>query len=369
MQVRHDRGRIIEENHYYAFGLKIAAISSKAYGAPNNNYLYQGDFSDFDDDLGWNDFELRSYDPQIGRFLQNDPYDQFASGYVGMGDDPVNTIDPSGGWAATGIFQGMSQAGIMATTTLGGAIIGGIVDRLTGGDGWTGAAIGAGIGLGSNFASAFKWGGIGNILGKGIEFGIRATAGGVNKSVGSIKKPYSINIHVGKTTKVGDDKDYKGLYYKMGGHVGIEMENIVYHYYYEDPSVYDPNKPFKLYPGKVRQTPVADYSKGGDGDHSYADGDYDNDGISDIKGTDSYFKVDITKMQYRRLSRILLRYANRPEQAPRYGIFGKRCTSMINTFLRKSGIRLFFLSILRTFTPHQFYNSLKSKKYVETIVR
>ena len=88
MQVRHDRGRIIEENHYYAFGLKIAAISSKAYGAPNNNYLYQGDFSEFDDDLGWNDFELRSYDPQIGRFLQSDPYDQFASGYVGMGNDP-----------------------------------------------------------------------------------------------------------------------------------------------------------------------------------------------------------------------------------------------------------------------------------------
>ena len=83
-KVRHDRGRIIEENHYYAFGLKIAAISSKAYGAPNNNYLYQGNFSYFDDDLGWNDFELRSYDPQTGRFLQNDPYDQFASGYVGM---------------------------------------------------------------------------------------------------------------------------------------------------------------------------------------------------------------------------------------------------------------------------------------------
>jgi len=95
--VRHDRGRIIEENHYYAFGLKIAAISSKAYGAPNNNYGYQGDVSEMDDDLGWNDFELRSYDPQIGRFLQNDPYDQFASGYVGMGNDPVNNIDEDGG--------------------------------------------------------------------------------------------------------------------------------------------------------------------------------------------------------------------------------------------------------------------------------
>jgi len=98
--VRHDRGRIIEENHYYAHGLKIAAISSKAYGAPNNNYGYQGDFSEMDDDLGWNDFELRSYDPQIGRFLQNDPYDQFASGYVGMGNDPVNGVDEDGGLLA-----------------------------------------------------------------------------------------------------------------------------------------------------------------------------------------------------------------------------------------------------------------------------
>jgi len=64
-----------------------------------------------DDDLGWNDFELRSYDPQIGRFLQNDPYDQFASGYVGMGNDPVNNVDPSGGWAATGIIDGAGGIG------------------------------------------------------------------------------------------------------------------------------------------------------------------------------------------------------------------------------------------------------------------
>ncbi len=166
MQVRHDRGRIIEKNHYYAFGLKIAAICSKAYGAPNNNYLYQGDFSDFDDDLDWNDFELRSYDPQIGRALQNDPYDQFASGYVGMGNDTVNNIDPSGGWAATGILQGMSQAGIMATTTLGGAIIGGAIDLASGGNGVNGLMIGAGIGLGSNFASGFNWKGAANVFGK-----------------------------------------------------------------------------------------------------------------------------------------------------------------------------------------------------------
>jgi hypothetical protein len=48
LQVRHDRSRILEENHYYAYGLKIPAISSKAYGAPNNSFLYQGDYSEFD---------------------------------------------------------------------------------------------------------------------------------------------------------------------------------------------------------------------------------------------------------------------------------------------------------------------------------
>jgi RHS repeat-associated protein len=98
LQVRHDRGRILEENHYYAYGLKIAALSSRAFGGTPNNYQYQGDYSEFDDDLGWNDFLLRSYDPQLGRFLQHDPYDQFASGYVGMGNDPGNVVDPTGGW-------------------------------------------------------------------------------------------------------------------------------------------------------------------------------------------------------------------------------------------------------------------------------
>jgi hypothetical protein len=40
---------------------------------------------------------LRSYDPQLGRFLQWDPYDEFSSGYIGMGNDPANLLDPTGG--------------------------------------------------------------------------------------------------------------------------------------------------------------------------------------------------------------------------------------------------------------------------------
>jgi|GEM_PF-6288204 len=29
-------------------------------------------------DIGWNDFGLRNYDPQVGRWVQSDPYKQFA---------------------------------------------------------------------------------------------------------------------------------------------------------------------------------------------------------------------------------------------------------------------------------------------------
>jgi RHS repeat-associated protein len=95
-------GNIIEENHYYAFGLKIAAISSRKLpdaneGNVKNNYQYQGAYNEFDDDIALNDFPLRNYDPQIGRWIQQDPYQQFASPYVGMGNDPANLIDPTGG--------------------------------------------------------------------------------------------------------------------------------------------------------------------------------------------------------------------------------------------------------------------------------
>jgi RHS repeat-associated protein len=97
------QGNIAEENHYYAYGLKIATLSSKKFSntplgdGGKNNYLYQGASSELDEDIGWNDFALRNYDAQIGRWVQMDPYDQFASPYVGMGADPVNNTDPSGG--------------------------------------------------------------------------------------------------------------------------------------------------------------------------------------------------------------------------------------------------------------------------------
>jgi RHS repeat-associated protein len=98
-------GNIIEENHYYAFGLKISGISSKKLGDAGegklkNNYLYNGkELLDEDADLGWLDYGFREYDPQIGRFVEMDPLTDdypFLSQYNYAGNDPVTNIDVDG---------------------------------------------------------------------------------------------------------------------------------------------------------------------------------------------------------------------------------------------------------------------------------
>ncbi len=42
-------------------------------------------------------FQLRLWDGRIGRWLSPDPYGQYASPYLGMGNNPISLIDPDGG--------------------------------------------------------------------------------------------------------------------------------------------------------------------------------------------------------------------------------------------------------------------------------
>jgi RHS repeat-associated protein len=74
LQVVHKPGPILEETHYYPFGLTMAGISSKAAGLkPNKEKTFQE--QKFDDDLGVNyvQFKWRNHDPQIGKFIEIDP--------------------------------------------------------------------------------------------------------------------------------------------------------------------------------------------------------------------------------------------------------------------------------------------------------
>lgn len=114
--------KIIEENHYYPFGLKhtnynntklifkeeeerSGVIALKGEGgtpqAPKPTYNYKFNGKELQDELGLNmyDYGARNYDPALGRWMNIDPlaekyYDTNPYGYVL--NNPTNFIDPDG---------------------------------------------------------------------------------------------------------------------------------------------------------------------------------------------------------------------------------------------------------------------------------
>jgi RHS repeat-associated protein len=142
LQVTHIRGPILEETHYYPFGLTMHGLSSKALAFDDvgnkqrfNGYEQQNnEFAD-GSGLDWYDYKRRFYDNQIGRFFCQDgladeyayysPY-QFAGNQVTIaidldGLEPETMIDKKGNltnpmkallWGAFG----MSMSSMSKTT-------------------------------------------------------------------------------------------------------------------------------------------------------------------------------------------------------------------------------------------------------------
>jgi RHS repeat-associated protein len=123
LSVTHYPGPLLEETHYYPFGLTMAGISDKALknGYEENKLRYNGgnelQNKEFSDGSGLEayDAENRMFDPQLGRFWQIDPLgdiNESYSPYSFASNNPILLNDP------IGLLSDSTHPQVLATVTV-----------------------------------------------------------------------------------------------------------------------------------------------------------------------------------------------------------------------------------------------------------
>ncbi|UBM60814.1 hypothetical protein LAG90_09215 [Marinilongibacter aquaticus] len=165
-------GRLV----YYPFGAVMEGVGLSG----DWKFLYQSKESISFNGANLYDFNTRSYDAYLGRFLQLDGANQFASGYVGMGNMPTVGVDPDGQFAFIPI---------LAAAIVGGVINGASYDMQGKGFGngfWRGAIVGALGGVAGAFAPNAAIAGLGKTLAYGAGTGAGVGAAGAALNGGNI---------------------------------------------------------------------------------------------------------------------------------------------------------------------------------------
>jgi RHS repeat-associated protein len=194
LKVVQTHSTVVAASDYYPFGL---VMDGRQVTDVSYRYGYQGQYSEEDKTTGWNEFDLRMYDRRFGRWISPDPYGQFASPYLAMGNIPNLTIDQDGGFSFN-LQSAFIGAGIgsLAMTGIGYAS-GARGSEL---QGW--ALAGAGLGFVGGGVGGELISGLGNIGGgDGLRMKIQGPGPGLISGAAQVGSKVVQNKSLNETAK------------------------------------------------------------------------------------------------------------------------------------------------------------------------
>ena len=108
-----DKDNVLERNDYQPFGKRWNTASLPV---SDNRDRFNGKEDQSFAGLPFSDYSARMYDRERGRWLTQDPLQQYHSPYVFCGNNPINNIDVDGNWSVTNHYlmtrKALAQYGI-----------------------------------------------------------------------------------------------------------------------------------------------------------------------------------------------------------------------------------------------------------------
>jgi|GEM_PF-981452 len=99
LRITHTKGKVLQEDHYYPFGMNISGLSGTVALSKPNRYKLSGNEEQTDFDFSVYDFNARFYDQALGRFMNVDPMADertWINPYNYVQNNPLLRVDPVG---------------------------------------------------------------------------------------------------------------------------------------------------------------------------------------------------------------------------------------------------------------------------------